>query len=311
MIVIKKVIEHIYKFPKTIIDGKQLEHIKGIGTKTIARINEIIKTGKLSEISEGPNQIEAVKQLSEIYGIGPAKASEFYFKYKIKNIKDLIKAHKNKKIVLTNQMLLGIKYRNKLINKIPRILILSFDIYLRKLLYQLDKNFVYSICGSYRRNQNFSSDIDILITHKKLDKKKDTGIYLKMAVDCLSKYFIVDSLTTNSNTHFQGFASFKNIPNLPSDYDSNLFDVSKNVVRLDIIVIPYQFYYSALLHFTGSGDFNQKMRLHAKSLGYKLSEYGLSSIDSDGNEKYIKASSEKDIFDVLLLEYIPPELRTH
>ncbi len=309
LLVIKKTIEQISKFSKTIINGSQLEHIKGIGIKTVSRINEIIDTGKLSEISEGENQIVAVKELSKIYGIGPTKASEFYFKYNIKNITELVNAHKNNKIILTNQMLLGIKYKDKLVEKIPRILILRFDIFLREQLYKLDKDFVYSICGSYRRNKNYSSDVDVLITHKKLESKDNTGKYLKIILDNLNKYFIVDSLTTSFNTHYQGFATFKKIPNLPSEYDKKIFNVNKNVVRLDIIVVPYQFFYSALLHFTGSGDFNQKMRLHAKSLGYKLSEYGLSQIDNNGKEKYIFASSEKDIFDKLLLEFIPPESR--
>lgn len=315
LLVIKKVIGHIYKFSDKITNGKQLEHIKGIGAKTIGRIDEIINTGQLAEISEGENQIKAVKELSEIYGIGPTKASEFYFKHKIESIKDLINAHKNKKIILTNQMLLGIKYKNKLVEKIPRILILCFSIYLRKQLYELDKDFIHCICGSFRREKDFSSDIDILITHKKLNSKKNTGNYLKLVVECLSKNFIIDSLTTDSNSHYQGFASFKKIPNLPTEYDTKIFNVNKNVVRLDIIIVPYQFYYSALLHFTGPSNFNQKLRLHAKSLGYKLSEYGLSKInlnnsnDLNGEEKYIKVSSEKDIFDLLLLDYIPPNLR--
>jgi len=63
------------------------------------------------------------------------------------------------------------------------------------------------------------------------------------------------------------------------------------------------------MHFTGSGIFNQKMRLHAKSLGYKLSEYGLSKIDNKHNKKNIIINSEEDIFKILLLKYIPPEKR--
>ena len=33
------------------------------------------------------------------------------------------------------------------------------------------------------------------------------------------------------------------------------------MIRLDIIVVPIQYFYPALMHFTGSGDFNQKLRL--------------------------------------------------
>jgi DNA polymerase/3'-5' exonuclease PolX len=309
LLVIKKTIGIIAKFSKTILSGNDLANIKGIGPKTVARINEIIDTGKLSEIKSGQNQITAVKELSEIYGIGPVKASEFYTKYNIINLKQLIDADKKGLIVLTDQMKLGIKYKDKLKTKIPRILIARLDIFVHDTLYKLDKKFISVVCGSYRRGKDFSSDVDILITNKNLKSKEDTGKYLKIVLDNLSKYFIVDSLTTSFNTHFQGFASFKLIPNLPSDYSKTDFNIKSNVIRLDIIMVPIQHFYSALLHFTGSGDFNQKLRLHAKSLGYKLSEYGLAKIDKSGKESHLPANSEQDIFQALLLKYVPPEKR--
>lgn len=305
--VIKKVIDIIYKFKQTIISGEQLNSIKGIGTKTIARINEIIDTGKLSEIIDPYTQIQVIKELSSIYGIGPTKASYFYEIYKIKTIDDLIKADKKGIIELTNQMKLGIKYKDILVNKIPRILITKLEIFIQKKLYDIDNDFISIICGSYRRGNDFSSDIDILITHKKLTNKENSGLFLKKVIDNISKYFIVDSLTTSFNTHFQGFASFKKIPDLPNDYDKTLFDVSINIIRLDIILVPHQYFYTALMHFTGSGGFNQKMRLHAKSLGMKLSEYGLVKIND--NEINIPIKSEADIFNALLLKYISPEKR--
>lgn len=309
LLVIKKTIDIISNFSKKIVNGNQLEHIKGIGEKTISRIDEIIKTGKLSEIEKNNNQVDSVKELSSIYGIGPVKASEFYTQYNISNLKELIKANKDGKIELTHQMKLGIKYKDKLIDKIPQILIARLDIFVYNELQKIDKDFISVICGSYRRNKPYSSDIDILITNKKLKSKDDTGKYLKMVLDNLKNEFIVDSLTTSYNTHYQGFASFKKIPDLPTDYSKSEFNIKYNVIRLDIIVVPIQFFYSALLHFTGSSNFNQKLRLHAKSLGYKLSEYGLIKIDENGDEIYIIAKSEKDIFDKLLLKYIPPEKR--
>lgn len=309
LLVIKKTIDIIAKFNKKITHGSQLASIKGIGKKTIDRINEIIDTGKLSEIEKEDMQIEAVKELSSIYGIGPVKASEFYTMYGIKNLKELIKEYEKGTVELSMQMKLGIKYKDTLIEKIPRILIARLDIFVYSELQKIDTSFISVVCGSYRRGKPYSSDIDILITNKKLIEKEDTGKYLKLVLDNLQKYFIVDSLTTSYNTHFQGFASFKSIPELPTSYDKSEFDVKTNVIRLDIIMVPIKFFYPAFMHFTGSGDFNQKMRLHAKSMGYKLSEYGLYQTGKDGKEIYIETKSEQEIFDTLLLKYIPPEKR--
>lgn len=306
---IKKIIEVLKNYKSTIKSGKEFESIKGIGEKTIARIDEIINTGKLSEIIDTSVQIKAVSELASIYGIGPSKASEFYEKYGIKTIKELLKKDKEGEIVLTNQMKLGIKYKKTLVEEIPRVLISRFENYIQEQLYKNDKSYTSIICGSYRRGKDFSSDIDILITHKKLKSKKNAGIILENVINIFEKSIIIDKLTESFNTHFQGFASFKDIPELPDSYDKNKFNIKKNVIRIDIIVIPTKYFYTALMHFTGSGDFNQKMRVHAKKLNMKLSEYGLLKIEEDHKEVEIPIKSEVDIFDALLLKYIPPEKR--
>ena len=153
---IKRVIETISKYNKKIINGTELEKIKGIGPKTIARINEIINTGKLSEIMEKEKQYDSIIELSQIYGIGPTKASLFYEQFGIKSIKDLINASKNGKIILTHQMELGIKYKDTLVEKIPHELIQLAEKTILNKIKLSDNNLIAVICGSFRRKKPFS-----------------------------------------------------------------------------------------------------------------------------------------------------------
>lgn len=301
---IKRTIETISKYSKDIKKADELSKIKGIGPKTIARIDEIIKTGNLKEIVNKNEQYESIDKLSKIYGIGPIKASEFYHKYKITEIKDLILADKKGIINLTHQMKLGIKYANYLVEKIPHDLIAQVEPYINDLIYSVDSQLIGTICGSFRRLKPYSSDIDLLLTHKKITPTNNKQeYYLNKVIDALNDIFIIDKLTESSNKHFQGFASFKKlVKKFPN------FNTSDSVVRIDIIIVPFVSYHTALMHFTGSAIFNQKMRLHAKSMGMKLSEYGLYKIDNDKEIK-IKITSEKDIFDNLLLKYISPDKR--
>ncbi len=301
---LKKVIYIISNFKNKIISGEQLSHIKGIGKKTIDRIDEIIKTGKLSEIENTEKKIDVVLELSKIRGIGPIKASEFYEEYGIKNIKDLIKKEKQGIIVLTREMKLGIKYNDSLCTQIPRQLIDDFKIFIDNLTKKIDKNYILTICGSYRRGKPFSSDIDILVTNKKLTNPDDTQKYLLPIIELLSKQFIIDNITENPNKHFQGYASFKNIK-ISNIVDKKIFDVNYNIIRIDIKIIPIPSFYTALLHYTGSCEFNQKLRLHAKSLHMMLNENGL--YNSKGEA--LKINSEEDIFKHLMLKYIPSEKR--
>jgi len=295
---LKKTIIIIAKLKKKLVRGEDLEDIKGIGPKTVGRINEIIKTGRLSEIEKE----DAVKsELSSIYGIGPVKASYYYDKYKITKLDEFENKIKKGEIKITKQIELGLKYRNKLINKIPRVLIARLENWVQQKLYGTDKNFVSVICGSYRREKDFSSDIDILITHKELKDINKSKVYLEKAVKSLN--FLVDNLTENFTSHYQGFASFSKITDLPK-IDFNI----GSIIRVDIIIVPTDSFFTALLHFTGSGEFNQKLRIHAKNLDMKLSEYGLFKYT---NKKYvpIKIESEEDIFKNLLLKYLPPNKR--
>jgi len=48
------------------------------------------------------------------------------------------------------------------------------------------------------------------------------------------------------------------------------------------------------------------MRQIAKNKGYKLSEYGLFKL-SDNSK--VKITSERDVFKILGMEYLPPRLR--
>jgi DNA polymerase/3'-5' exonuclease PolX len=107
----------------------------------------------------------------------------------------------------------------------------------------------------------------------------------------LKKKFLVESFTdTSVHTKYMGLYIWKG---------------NNNYRRIDIRYIPYESYYSATLYFTGSTNFNKKMRMVALSIGYTLNEYGL----FDKNNKMFKVKSEKDIFDLLNMEYVRPELR--
>eukprot|EP01029_Cantina_marsupialis_P000525 TRINITY_DN10389_c0_g1_i1.p1 TRINITY_DN10389_c0_g1~~TRINITY_DN10389_c0_g1_i1.p1 ORF type:complete len:691 (-),score=212.24 TRINITY_DN10389_c0_g1_i1:148-2220(-) len=79
--------------------------------------------------------------------------------------------------------------------------------------------------------------------------------------------------------------------------------------RIDILFIPEDCFACALLHFTGSSGFNIEMSKRAINNGMKLSEYCLSKSE-EGSAPFI-IRSEKDIFDNLGIDYLPPEKRSY
>ena len=307
---INNALKIIQNYPDKIIKGEDLQGIKGIGKGTIDRINEIIKTNKLKEVKVSKKHekyLEAIEELEQVHGIGRKTAYLYVSKYKIRSVDQLKKAIKNGKIVINDQVIkMGLKYHGIFKDNIPRAEMNEIDDLIHKIIPQSDVETHAVTCGSYRREKLFSNDIDILLVHPQIKTKKDLdekdNKLIKAVKELKRVKFLIDDLTFEDfHTKYMGFCQ-----------------LSKNhhVRRIDIKYVPYRSYYSALLHFTGSGVFNAKMRGVAQSLGYKLNEYGLFKLTKIKTKtevvirrKRIPIKSEKDIFDELDMEYIPPNKR--
>jgi len=297
---INNVLKILINFTKPIKSIDDVKNIEGIGKGSIDRIKEILDTGYLSEISSKNDKQQYVKytdELQQIIGIGPRKAFELVNDYNITSIEQLKQEYKKGNIELTNEILLGLKYHNIYQQNIPRAEIDLINIFLNNIVKQVDQSLQHIICGSYRREKPFSNDIDVLLTSTKIQTKEklESSInYLRILVDKLKSIdFLVDDLTDKDYVvKYMGFCKYQNFP----------------IRRIDIRYVPYESYYSSLLYFTGSGDFNSKMRSVAKELGFLLNEYGL-FIYKNNKPVKIKINSEKDIFDNIGMEYIVPKLR--
>lgn len=306
----KNVLLILKKYPKeiTLNNLAELKEYPGIGEGTIKRILEILDKGKLSELGEFKDEKKekkkAIEDLLKVIGIGRSHAIEL-IDQGVKNVEDLKKKVKQGKIQVNDKIILGLKYYGIFEEHIPRDEMDKINKFLMKKIKQFneayetnDKNkFILQVCGSYRRLKPYSNDIDVLIS-KLGTKENDKNEYLPEFINLLrkpsktnnEKPFLVDDMTDkNYNTKYMGFCKYKDKP----------------IRRIDIRFLPYESYPSALLYFTGSGDFNKKMRQLAKAQGYLLSEYGL----FDKNGKIVPAKTEKDIFDKLGMTYVPPEER--
>ena len=88
---------------------------------------------------------------------------------------------------------------------------------------------------------------------------------------------------------------------------SGLIGLETSRVRhLDIRLFPSESKIPSILHFTGSGLFNQQLRSHSLSLGYTLSEYHLKHVESG---ELVSLTKEEDIFTHLGIDYVAPKDR--
>lgn len=307
----QKALNNIKLLDYNIKSSNEIKELPGVGKGVISRIDEIMKYGTLKELNsqkieqKDNNKIIELEKLQSITGIGEVKAKQLY-KNNI-TLEKLLKEYDkyedkidNSKLFnnLTKHQIIGLKYYYHLKLLIPRIEISKIENKIKKVINNLNKDLEVIVCGSYRRLKEKSGDIDVLILNKNLQTKEDIENsnvdYLQSVIEKLKdNKILVDNLTEQGKTKYMGICK--------------LVSRSKGR-RIDIRFMPYKCKASALLYFTGSGNFNKNMRLDAKKKGYLINEYGLFKISKKEN-KLIETEKEEDIFKELDMEYIEPQNR--
>lgn len=288
-----KVIKILKSLDFEINNVDQIKDIKGIGKSTLKRVEEILNTNNLYEIKLQNNNLNTLKDLERITGIGPVKAKKLF--EKDISLEKILQDYKDGTLKedFTNHQLLGIKHFHDLETRIPYKEISTINTFLKKELLKFSKNVELEICGSYRRKAETSGDIDVLFYS---NNENEHNEFLPTFLKHLNEMgFLIDHLTSlNSETKYMGMCKYKNNP----------------VRRIDIRYIPKNSLGAAKLYFTGSGDFNKNMRTYANSLGFTINEYGIYKLKPDKTKGLkIKTNTEEDIFKVLKLDYVEPENR--
>jgi DNA polymerase (family 10) len=82
--------------------------------------------------------------------------------------------------------------------------------------------------------------------------------------------------------------------------------VIQNGLGADLRVLPVENWGTLLSYFTGSQAHNVRLRELAKTKGLSLNEYAFSKV---GTDEKILCPTEKDVYQVLGIDWVPPELR--
>jgi len=272
-------IEEIYKRGGI----KALKEIPGVGEGIAKGIEEYLKTGKIRFLEQYKKHIPInLGELISVEGMGPRKAKILYQKLDIRNLKDLEKAAKSHKIAplfgfgekSEKNILEGLAFLKKSKGRFLLGEILPKVREIREKLKSLKEVDKVDVAGSIRRRKETIGDVDFLVISRSPAKVMDYFIKLPGVVKVWSKGNTKASVRTK-----EGF-------------------------DMDIRVVPKKSYGSALQYFTGSKDHNIATRRIAISKGLKLSEYGLFE-----GKKMIASETEEEIYKILGLPLIDPELR--
>ena len=296
IIALNKAISSIQSYTKEIVSGTQLKtDISGIGDKISKRIDEILDphfSGTLKELENQDLKEDSYNELMSIYGVGNSRAKKWIEENNVRNIEDLKKEVSKGNIKITKNIETGLKYFDDLKQRIPREEIDVVKEIVQKELKKINPQLLFEICGSYRRKNETSGDIDILISHPKyIDENKEYNFLNDILKNLRKLDLIVDDLTKNGIKKFMGICKVK----------------PYNIARhIDILFVDYNSYYSSILYFTGSKNFNVYLRQKLLQKNMSLNEYCLKDLE---NNNIIYLTSEKEIFKIADIKYLEPHER--
>jgi len=288
-----KVITQLKNYNGTITEYDDVKNITGIGAKMEKKIKEILETGTLAAAEKAREiyNIDALDALQNIYGVGPAKATELV-KAGIVSISQLRDEVKSNPKLLNDKQKIGLKYYEELLERIPRTEMEEHRDILQTLLPDEMSEYDTEIVGSFRREATNSGDIDVLIRVPFNADTKTAKAHLELYVKMLEGFGYIEEILALGEHKCMAISRMYN----------------GKARRLDLLMTPDEEYAYSILYFTGSDRFNVAFRQYAIDKGYTLNEHTLTPIKAGvQTPPYMK--TEKDIFKFLGLRYIDPSKR--
>lgn len=272
---------------ETLATEGRLEALPGVGEGIAKKIVEIVQTGDLRRLAEERTKVpRGVADLVRLPSVGPKKAMKIYQALKIESVAELKKAceagkvraipgfgERTEQLILKSIQFMRSSGQRVMLSK-ARGEAEPFRAYVRELAGVKAAD----VAGSLRRQKETIGDIDILAsaTKSKWQQVLDAFVTYPGVVETIAKGDTKSSVRLRSG------------------------------LQVDLRVVEPASYGAALLYFTGSKEHNIALRTLALKKGYSLSEWGAFK---KGTEKQVAGATEEEMYKLLGLPFIEPELR--
>jgi DNA polymerase (family 10) len=261
----------------------ELKKIPGIGEGIAQKIEEYLKTGKVSKFEEVRKEVpDELIAIMGIPGMGPKTLALLHKERRIESLSQLEKAVEDGSLIglpgMGEKKVENIRRGIQLLkqSKGRMNLGMAFPVAKRIVETLREKTGSKKIewAGSLRRMRETIGDIDILATGPDHEKIIQTFTHLPEVKEVLA------SGETKASVIVEGG------------------------LQIDLRVVEEGSYGAALQYFTGSKGHNIHLRGIAKARGIKINEYGVFK-----GEKKIGGKEENDVYKALGMVWIEPELR--
>ncbi|MFC1645854.1 DNA polymerase/3'-5' exonuclease PolX [Candidatus Omnitrophota bacterium] len=260
-----------------------LTDISGIGVDLASKINEYFKTGRIKFYENLKKEIpEGVLEMLNIPSLGPKTVKILYEKLKIKEISTLEKFAKRGKLL----GLEGIK------EKTVENILKGIDM-VKKGRERIDIASAWDIAGKFLDALNKIKDAKKISVAGSLRRMKETVKDIDILVSSTKPKMIMDA-----------FCTCPDVKEIIARGPTKSSVISKEGLQVDVRVVEPNSFGAALMYFTGSKNHNIRLRTMAVRKKLKINEYGVFK-----GKKCLASKTEIEVYDLLKMQYIEPELR--
>ena len=268
---------------ETLWKANKLNTIPGVGSGLAKKIDEFLETGRMTKYEEIVHSVPpGLIDLLKIQSLGPKTLALVHKKLNVETLEDLKRVIQDGSLAQlpgmgekkAENILKGIQLREKGLGRIALGIALPLVEEIIKELKKLSHVGRIYPAGSVRRMRETVGDIDILAE------------------------------TDHGEEIVKKFVSLPHVTRVLAAGKTKGSVLVEGNIQVDLRAIKSASYGAALQYFTGSKAHNIRLREIAKRQGLKINEYGI----FDG-EKNIGGEKEEEIYNVLGLIWIPPELR--
>jgi len=146
--------------------------------------------------------------------------------------------------------------------------------------------------------------VEALREHPASDRVELAGSARRMAETC--KDLDIVATASDARALAEAFGALPLIEEVHSSGAAGVRATTNNGLSVDLRIVPPENFGNLLQHFTGSGKHNEALRNQAVRHGFHVSEYG---VTDDSTESTHACASEEEVYELLGLPYIAPELR--
>ncbi len=267
------------------LSEEELLKVPGIGHDLAGKILEYNKTGKIPAYEELRKEVPGgLSLLLSVPGLGPKTAKLLFEQLRVKDLHDLevlarehkltslpgIKEKTQENIIKGIEMLKRGMERRPLGKVLPLAKAIVDDLKADAPIHQIQ------IAGSIRRWKDTVRDIDILATSQ------------------------------NPKAVMNAFIHRSDVKEVLMHGPTKSSVIVREGLQVDLRVVEEDCFGAALAYFTGSKAHNIRLREMAVRSGLKINEYG---VFKERDDKKLAGRREEDVYRLLGLPFIPPELR--